>query len=358
MDCKASTMKWQLHVSKDSEPFCEPLNIEGSVDLGRQDSSLPQEKGASVTNRQPLRYDMEAGMERVVLASVTEQRLHRHIQVEPLSTSGMFRLTNLSRNVAIQIAGGPTVAPSSSFEGMSPLEFCVDRWTLRAQVGETSTVLLQMLPDQPAPPGSQIVEGSNISSLVHSIGTGAIDPVNLIRWLQATMDVLQEAASSRKFLPRAARAVVELIGLDGCRVLLHDGERWSIEAEWTGPGFSQAEWRPSAQLLEQMRQQKRTVWQVPDQNMSVLTLTAVVVAPILSPNGEVIGALYGDRGQTDGTMAFRPITQPGSHARRSIGSRSSGGLGPAGPGTSGIAGPRSVRIVLWPQACRPASGQS
>jgi len=302
-------MKWQLHVIKDNEPWGDPLECQGAIDLGRQDSSLPKEQGASLTGGQRLCYPLDAGMTRVVLASVKEQRLHRHIQVEPLPQPGMFRLTNLSRNVAIQIADGPTVAPLGSFEGRSPLEFCVDRWTLRAQVGATSTEPMQMLPEQPAPPGSVVLEGSHISSLMQSIGTGSIDAVNLIRWLQATMDVLQEAAGSREFLPRAAKAVVELIGLDGCRVLLRDGQQWTVAAQWLRTGADQTDWRPSFQLLEQMRQRKRTLWQVPDENMSVATLTAVVVAPILNPKGEVIGALYGDRGQIVDAVAPKPITQ-------------------------------------------------
>jgi adenylate cyclase len=302
-------MKWQLLVSKDSEQCFEPLEFEGPIDLGRQDSGLPREQTASMTPGKPLCYPMDTGMTRVVLASVKEQRLHRHIQVEPLAEAGMFRLTNLSKNVAIQLAEGPTVAPSSSFEARSPLEFCVDRWTLRAQVADISTVMMQMLPEQPAPPGSVVGEGSNISDLMQGIGTGTIDPINLIRWLQATMDVLQEAASSHEFLPRATRAVVELLSLDGCRVLLHNGSQWTIAAHHTRAGIDQRDWRPSFQLLEQMRQRKRTVWQVPDQNMSVLTLTAVVVAPILNSKGDVVGALYGDRGQNIDSNVPRPITQ-------------------------------------------------
>jgi adenylate cyclase len=302
-------MKWQLHVFRDSEQCFEPLDFEEAIDLGRQDNGLPKEQGASLPAGKPLCYPLEAGITRVVLASVKEQRLHRHIQVEPLPEPGMFRLKNLSRNVAIQLVEGPAIAPSSTFDGRSPLEFCVDRWTLRAQVADVSTVMIQELQQQPPPPGSVVHDSPQISSLGQTIGAGSIDPLNLIRWLQAIVDVLQEAASSREFLPRAAKAVVDLLSLDGCRVLLHDGQQWTIAAHYIRAGVDQRDWRPSFQLLEQMRQRKRTVWQVPDQNMSVLTLTAIVVAPILNPKGEVIGALYGDRGQNVDSNVPRPINQ-------------------------------------------------
>jgi adenylate cyclase len=307
-------MKWQLHVMRDGEPSCEPVELDGAVDLGRQDSGFPKDQSSTLTGRQPLCYPLDNGMTRVVLASVKEQRLHRHIHVEPMADGGMFRLTNLSKNAAIQIVDGPMVGPSSSFEARSPLEFSIDRWTLRAESNETpsSTMLMQMLPEKPAPPGSvdMDVEGSQrMSAIANSIGKGSIDPLNLIRWLQAMMDVLQEAASSQKFLPQAARVVVELIGLDGCRVLLRDGQHWAVAAQWTRAGVEQADWRPSFQLLDQMRQHKRTLWQMPDQQVSVLTLTAMVVAPILNPKGEVIGALYGDRGQAIDSAPPKPITQ-------------------------------------------------
>ena len=195
-------MKWQLHIYHQDLQYCEPLEVEGIVDLGRQDSSLPKEQGSTMSSELPMCYPLEDGITRVVVASVKEQRMHRHIQVEPLAEDGTFRLKNLSKGVAIHVSGGQTVAPSSVYDGKSPLEFQVDRWTLRAQVAEQSTVLMQMLPEKPAPPGSAIVDGSHMSSLMQSIGTGSIEPVQLIRWLQATIDVLQEAASSQEFLPR------------------------------------------------------------------------------------------------------------------------------------------------------------
>src|SRR5439155_2590140 len=149
-----------------------------------------------------------------------------------------------------------------------------------------------------------------MSPLAHTIGAAGMASEDLIRWLQAAMDVLQEATSSKEFLPRAARAEVELVNLDGCRVLLHDGREWASRAEWTKPGVDKDQWRPSAHILDQLRQLKRTLWQVPTSNMSVANVAAVVAAPILSAQGEVIGALYGDRGigMRSGSLAL-PISK-------------------------------------------------
>jgi adenylate cyclase len=290
-------MKWQLHVLKDNQPCGTPVELEGPADLGRQDHHLDREKSLVLDGNSSITYPMGNGVTRVVLAPVSEHKMLRHIQVEPVPQTQQLRLRNLSRNVAIQIAGGPAVPPLSAFEADPPLEFCVDRWTLRAQVGgDQQAPVFQTLPESPAPPGTSLnLGGSPMQSLAQSLGGGSMDPVQLIRWLQATMDVLQEAASSEEFLPRAARAVVDLVQLDGCCVFLFDGKRWTPAATWARPGLDRGGWQPSMQVLEQMRSQKRTVWQMPPTQESLAQVAAVVAAPVLSPRGEVIGALYGDR---------------------------------------------------------------
>src|SRR4051794_12312511 len=136
-------MKWQLHVLKDNQPCCKPIDVEGTVDLGRQDSTLAKEQTLAFPDQQPVCYSL-TGMMRVVVAPGTEHRMLRHIQVEPLPQAGMFRLRNLSKHVAINLSGGLTVAPSSCIEGYSPLEFRIDRWTLRAQVGEERLSSVEM----------------------------------------------------------------------------------------------------------------------------------------------------------------------------------------------------------------------
>ncbi|HYV34606.1 MAG TPA: hypothetical protein VE988_02815, partial [Gemmataceae bacterium] len=250
-------MKWLLHVSKDNAPCCDPLEIEGAVDLGRQDSTLAKEQGMGTNGHLPSCYPMSEGVTRVVVASVNEHTMLRHIQIEPVNESGSFRVRNLSRHVAFHLTGGVTVPAASAVEGPSPLEFKIDRWTLRAEheveEEEEENSDIEMLEQAAPPPGSKNIPGAPLSSVMQSIAVGGMDSVNLIRWLRATLDVLQEAASSREFLPRAARAVVELIHLDGCRVLLHDGERWTTGAEHNKRGVDRVTWRPSMRLLEQMR---------------------------------------------------------------------------------------------------------
>jgi adenylate cyclase len=62
-----------------------------------------------------------------------------------------------------------------------------------------------------------------------------------------------------------------------------------------------------------VRQHKRTFWQEPEQAAnqlgSLLGVKAVIAAPILDRQGEVIGALYGERRQESSSGACGPITR-------------------------------------------------
>jgi adenylate cyclase len=129
-----------------------------------------------------------------------------------------------------------------------------------------------------------------------SAGFGA-----MIKWLRAAMEVLQAAASSSDFFLKAARAASEMVGLDSVSVfMLKEGE-WMLEPEAQySPRYPKGARSPASRhVLNRVRQKGRTIWEKPDASStatgSLESIAAVVAAPILNRQGEVIGALYGDR---------------------------------------------------------------
>jgi adenylate cyclase len=178
------------------------------------------------------------------------------------------------------------------------------------------------LPDATAPPLQALAEatipplvGGTSRKLPAKPGTGpGMDPEQLVRWLQAAMGVLQGVAGSHEFFPRAARAVVDLVGLDSGRVLLLERGEWRVQAAEHALGPAGPDnWRPSRQVLARLVAEKRTFWigpqGGPDSGQSLIGVDAVVAAPILNAAGEVIGALYGDRRLIPGIGASAPITR-------------------------------------------------
>src|SRR6185295_17387809 len=81
---------------------------------------------------------------------------------------------------------------------------------------------------------------------------------------------------------------------------------WTVQAAEAGP----ASWKPSQNLLKRVLQEKRTFRHAPggtlsgpqsvDSSMSGVSMA--VVAPILNPQEEVIGVLYGERRSTPTQM--------------------------------------------------------
>src|SRR5205823_8406736 len=123
------------------------------------------------------------------------------------------------------------------------------------------------------------------------------------------LTLLQSATSSPDFFPRAAQAVVTLANMDSGRVLLFNGRSWVENARANAEGMLALPdngWQPSVRILERVRLDKKTFWELPRLATmgSVMGVQAVVAAPILDQKGDVIGVLYGDRRQLG-----RPITR-------------------------------------------------
>jgi adenylate cyclase len=122
----------------------------------------------------------------------------------------------------------------------------------------------------------------------------------LLRWLRSSTSVFHSAAGSADFFERTAKAVVDIVGLDCCRVLLLEGDEWRVEAEYIArsdiPGVEVA---PSRRVLDSVRCQARTFWELPRASMesmqSLAGVAAVVASPILDGQGQVVGAVYGSR---------------------------------------------------------------
>jgi phosphoserine phosphatase RsbU/P len=103
-----------------------------------------------------------------------------------------------------------------------------------------------------------------------------------------------------------------LVGLDSGQVLLFQNGTWRLQATKLGTHAGVARERPpSGRVLSRVLAEKRTFWQSPASSApqeSLVGVNAVVAAPILDKNGDVIGALYGNRQARGPSTALPPIT--------------------------------------------------
>jgi adenylate cyclase len=304
---------WQIHVYEDQH-LVHAAEISGAVELGRQATS--RETAGSQTEERP-------GYWRVIVGRREEQNIsRRHVLLEPLAES-RARVTNQSTSQAVRFSDGAELAPQAVCERPLPLVLALGGKTVEIQDLGSIQGPLQSLASLTCPPGTRLLGDTMPSPLAalpsRADNQGAIEA--MLRWMQGVLEVLQSAAGSSDFFDKAASALVQLVGLDHGWVLLRDGGEFKTQAAAHAPDLPfDPDSQPSRRVLHLVSQQKRTLWQVPEQpagrGESLREVNAVVAAPILDRSGEVIGALYGDRLLSSAVLALRKGDQADSSRLR------------------------------------------
>ena len=280
------------------------VEFTGSAELGRQSDRVE-----ALFSAKP-----EGDHLRVVIARLDESKVvsRRHLRIE-LLPDGRVRLANLSKTLPLKLEQGAELRPDSATEVPLPVMVVIGTRVVRIQaVEEEQDIPLQGLAEATIVPALHRAAGparfANLAPLPLNAG---MEVEGLVRWMGVTMEVLQSATGSLEFFSLAARAVVELVGLDVGRVLLREQGEWKLQGVQTRPNTGAEPIRPpSRQVLEKVLAEKRTFWQVSTSSgaASLQGIDAVVAAPILNHHGAVIGVLYGDRAQKESGLA-RPINK-------------------------------------------------
>jgi adenylate cyclase len=278
-------MKWQIQVSENQQ-LVFTGESDPPLELGRQ------------SDRSEIPYSLKriADHWRVIIARLEEHNVsRRHALLEAMPPNGV-RLTNLSTQQPIRLAGGADLQPHDSGVAPLPVTLTLGNKTIRIQDCDADEVPLRSLEEAASPPG----RATTFAGTVVPPAGSQVAMESLVRGLQGVLDVLHSATNSSDFLAQAARAVVDLVRLDSCRVLMLEGEEWKTQTVQTAPHvLAEKDWQASTYVLNQVRQEKKTTWQAPElgpaPTRSLYGVKVVVAAPILDRAGQVIGVLYGDR---------------------------------------------------------------
>ena len=264
-----------------------------TLEMGRLDASAHDAERLFVPHH-------VAGIIRLPIATITQTSIsRRQLRIEPLP-DGRVRITNLSSSIAMPCSGFGTIAPHATVEHPLPL-------SLRA--GPITVVLDADSDDDSRPAGDVLralantaeqqesgsfLKGGVLAAVVANMPPAAIDA--LVSWWRNVIAVLQSASTSDDFFQQAARAVVQLVGLDVGAVFLYESGGWRPACvETMGPQAA----RPSAGVLRRVLEEKRTFFSRVNAGADVLSSIAAidtyVASPIIDRSGEVIGAVYGHR---------------------------------------------------------------
>ncbi len=236
---------------------------------------------------------------RVVLAALDEVDVSRsHMALTPQSDGKGIEVANLSHTQPVRLSPDLVLPPGESTVVEPPLLAQFSVYAVRVEPPEEEELDLQPLPERTMPPGRK-----SIAAGLGRLNIDTMDERLLLRWLETVLGVFQSAASSQDFTELAAKALVKIVGLDAAAMLECDeAGRWRVAAlHSVVEGQNEATWIPSQTLLGRVRKEKRAYRHVPanvsDTAKSLLNVSALVAAPILDGEGNVIGALYGDRRQ-------------------------------------------------------------
>jgi adenylate cyclase len=188
------------------------------------------------------------------------------------------------------------LAPGEKTITSPPLLAQFSSYAVRVEPPLEEELDLQPLPEVTAPPGTKVFEQG-----LGRLNIDTMDERLLLKWLETVLGVFQSAANSRDFPVLAAKALVKIVGLDAAAMIECDPEgRWNVAALHSViEGQNEDTWMPSQTLLNRVMQERRTYRHVPanvpETAQSLQNVIALVAAPILDGEGNVLGVLYGDR---------------------------------------------------------------
>lgn len=278
--------------------FVTPLDTR--LEIGRQRSGEPA----------PTRRQDRTDSARIVFAPLDDVDVSRsHLELRPIVGEDKVEVVNLSRTQPVRLDSDQVLAPGDNTIAAVPVLLQFSSYAVRIEPPEDEDLELQPLPERTMVPGRE-----SINSGLGRLNIDTMDERLLLRWLETVLGVFQSAASSRDFPEQAARALVKIVGLDAAAMLECDEEgRWKTAALYSdSDGHNENTWIPSQTLLAEVRKEKRTFrhvpGNVPDTAQSLQNVSALVSAPILDGEGNVIGALYGDRRSGDPQSDIPDIT--------------------------------------------------
>lgn len=236
--------------------------------------------------------------------------LDEHVSRDQLSLEelpdGQLRVKNISRRTHVRLDAGRSIAPGGDGCLLLPV---------RLRIGHTHVIV--------EPCDEEILDPNTLHTIAGPMQTTASSkarplrelgeapaPETVAHWLETVIGLQRSSADGPEFHQGAARALVELVGLDLGMVLLRHDEAWTVAACKTAN--PNVETRYSRTLVHHVCREKRTFFQdvsgLSIQSESMSAIDTAVVSPIFGPNDQVTGVLYGARSwRAAGRTVIRPL---------------------------------------------------
>ena len=267
------------------------MDVLGSLEIGRQRIGEPN----------PIAFIQgsgENGFDRLVVAPLAEASFSRRQITLELINPKTLRLTNTSKK-PWQLDVETMLEPNQVVEKSIPCSFALH------------TLLFKIHSDSQNIPVEEVEIFHSISESVSGHGTileqsnklaNVTDAefIDIVNWLQMTMQVLQGTIGSQDFIKEAAVALVDIVGLESGRVLLGAPGNLKVATAHPPEFLDIKNWEPNKNIVKRLSEFKKTIWHTGEIKVGKTNLgaMAVVAAPIMDSKGNFLGALYGERSPT------------------------------------------------------------
>lgn len=291
---------FELQILVEGTPACT-IALDGPLELGRQKTGEP--------GPFQLLPAGEGTPARLIIApqQFKDNISRRHLTLVPLPSGRVHASNHSQAPLGCPERDEGAIPPGTSAELTPPFSLSLPSRSISVRAaGSDAHPGLYSLDERTRGPGS--VGDLSINS--HNLAL--LQPAQmriLLDGVPRALGVLQSAVGAADFLDRASQALVQIVRLDTGRVLLRKGDDW-VTAAASGPAVP--DWKPSRHVLDRLTRTRSAVWQQPQQSRepdsaSLVLLDAVVAAPLLDRNEQVIGVLYGER-NVDSPLTTRSDT--------------------------------------------------
>jgi adenylate cyclase len=215
------------------------------------------------------------------------------LRIEELP-DGRLHVENLSRRTRVECPNGAFLDIGETRDFDLPLSLTVGFTHIDVELLKEDLLPLASLMTISEPLRS--FSGGRLARPLSDLGD-APAPETIAHWLETVIGLEATANSTAEFLEQAARALVDLVGLDLGLVMLRQDDTWTEAARHVkdpslGMGFSRT-------LLNRVLTERKTVYldieKMAIDSESLRVIDAAVVSPILGLQDDVIGALCGSR---------------------------------------------------------------
>jgi adenylate cyclase len=244
------------------------------------------------------RMEHPQGLPRVVLADPHVSREQLRVTETP---EGRLEVQNLSTRTPVYFSDGQVLEANTTRQFNLPVRLTAGTTLIeislatepQSAIGTWHTVM-EPLVKQP------VRQSLNLANLGDSVS-----PERLAHWFETVISVQRAAAGSAEFYAETARAVVDLVGLDRGMVILHRppppsqsmvSDEWEVVASYSTDVGGRGTF--SRTMLRRMCEERRTFYraaEIVDPSRSLMDVEAVVASPIFDQQGQVVGAVYGQR---------------------------------------------------------------